>query len=361
MNPQLPQRATSVRVRSSRARARSWWHLDAWGFAVGALFAALAMTPSLLPRTWLFQGVVAGLTAAIGYGVGTLLRWWLARTHWWRRLSGWSGEHLPRWAPRIAWIVLILVVLGVLAWALVAGAGWQRDIDALVGQERTPTALWLLAGPVLLVVAAGLLAVARVLRKLSQALDRSLQRLHLPRQLARVTAAVVVGLLVVTLLNDGLLQKALTGADQAFALSNDGDKDGVRRPRTVERSGSEASLIPWESLGREGRAFVAGGRDAAELASVTDEAAREPVRVFAGLESADTAQGQVDLALAELDRTDAFDRAVLVVATTTGSGWLDEAAVDSLEMMYAGRHRVRRDPVLLPPELAVLRRRPQSR
>ena len=39
----------------------------------GALIAGcLSFTPSLLPRTGIIQGIVWGITAAIGYGVGVL-------------------------------------------------------------------------------------------------------------------------------------------------------------------------------------------------------------------------------------------------------------------------------------------------
>jgi uncharacterized membrane protein len=40
-----------------------------WG---ALLFACLSFTPSLLPRDGLLQGIVCGVTAAIGYGLGVL-------------------------------------------------------------------------------------------------------------------------------------------------------------------------------------------------------------------------------------------------------------------------------------------------
>ena len=45
------------------------------GAWVALVFACLAFTPSLLPRTALLQGVVCGITAAIGYGVGVAGAW----------------------------------------------------------------------------------------------------------------------------------------------------------------------------------------------------------------------------------------------------------------------------------------------
>jgi uncharacterized membrane protein len=45
---------------------------------------------------------------------------------------------------------------------------------------------------------------------------------------------------------------------------------------------------------------------------------------------------RADLALQELKRVGGFERSVLVVATPTGTGWLDPSAVDTLEYVHAG-------------------------
>ena len=42
------------------------------------------------------------------------------------------------------------------------------------------------------------------------------------------------------------------------------------------------------------------------------------------------------LALDELIRVGAFDRAVLVVTVPTGTGWMDPAAMDTLEYLHGG-------------------------
>src|SRR4051794_15831355 len=43
------------------------------GSAFAVLFFCASLTPSLLPRAWYLQGIVSGLTAAIGYGAGAAL------------------------------------------------------------------------------------------------------------------------------------------------------------------------------------------------------------------------------------------------------------------------------------------------
>jgi uncharacterized membrane protein len=45
---------------------------------------------------------------------------------------------------------------------------------------------------------------------------------------------------------------------------------------------------------------------------------------------------RAQLALAELKRVGGFERSVLIVATPTGTGWLDPSAVDTLEYLHGG-------------------------
>lgn len=43
------------------------------GLIVGVAFYCLSMLPSLLPRPWLFQALVSGISLAIGYLLGYIL------------------------------------------------------------------------------------------------------------------------------------------------------------------------------------------------------------------------------------------------------------------------------------------------
>jgi uncharacterized membrane protein len=125
-------------------------------------------------------------------------------------------------------------------------------------------------------------------------------------------------------------------AESTFATVDDGTAADVVRPTSADRSGSPASLVPWDTLGREGRAFVARGPDAADISALTGRPAEEPIRAYAGRKSADSLQDEANLVLAELKRTDAFARSVVAVATTTGSGWVDPWAADALEYVEGG-------------------------
>lgn len=329
--------APEHRPRLLDRRGVRWLNLDPLGLAAGATFAALSMTPSLLPRSWLFQGIVSGVSAAVGYGAGHGLGWVLRRWPAWRRARERLLRQAPAWVPRAAWVVLLLVVTVALVAMLAAAAEWQRQSAALLGLDRTTTTGWLRTGPLMVLVAGSLLAAARGVRWLSHGTAGLLHRwIRLPQRIASVLGAVLVTVLVITLVDDVLLSRALSVADGAFRATNLGSPANVRRPVSPLRSGSSVSLVPWESLGLQGRKFVAGGPTPAELEEAAPGRVVAPIRVYSGLDSAEDPQARVDLALAELRRTGAFDREVLIVMTTTGKGWVNTVAAESIELIYGG-------------------------
>ena len=78
------------------------------------------------------------------------------------------------------------------------------------------------------------------------------------------------------------------------------------------------------------------GPDAGRAAGLLRSPGAEPIRAYAGLASADTVGDRAALAVRDLQRAGGFDRKVLVVVTTTGTGWVDPAASDSLEYEFNG-------------------------
>jgi uncharacterized membrane protein len=101
-------------------------------------------------------------------------------------------------------------------------------------------------------------------------------------------------------------------------------------------AGSNKSLISWASLGAQGRERVVAAPSKNEISALTASDAMEPLRVYVGLNSAETADQRAALALAELMRVGAFDRSVLVIATPTGTGWVDPAGMAPLEILHRG-------------------------
>ena len=101
-------------------------------------------------------------------------------------------------------------------------------------------------------------------------------------------------------------------------------------------SGCRDSAVAWATLSREGRRHVVTCPSGKDIEQVMQEPAKDPVRVYVGLDSAPTAAGRVDLAIAELDRTGAWDREVLLLVSPTGSGYVNYVAVEAVEFLARG-------------------------
>jgi uncharacterized membrane protein len=298
-----------------------------WSDTVGALLLACAsFTPSLLPRNWLLQGVIAGVTAAIGYGLGGLVAWLIGAVHQWR------PPPAARRRMRRAFAV-VAVVCGVAA--LWQGQRWQQQIHGLMG---LPAPAHYESGGILLVaglVFVAAVAAARLLRRATQWTVRLFDRV-VPDRLARPLAVVAVTGLVLVLVNGVLFRGFTDVANAAFSLRDSTTSDGTPHPAAAERSGSPASLVRWDGLGREGRDFIGHGPTVAQLSAFSGRQAAEPIRIYAGLRSEASTRRRAALAVHDLRRAGGFDREVLVVVTTTGTGWVDEVASDSLEYMFNG-------------------------
>ncbi len=85
-----------------------------------------------------------------------------------------------------------------------------------------------------------------------------------------------------------------------------------------------------------GRSFVASGPSAQDIASFTGKPAIEPLRVYAGLNAAETPEARAKIALDELIRVGGFERSTLLVVMPTGTGWIDPEALDTVEYLHHG-------------------------
>ena len=308
-------------------------HLDFTGIAFGALFFCLSLTPSLLPRDWLFQGLIGGLNAAIGYGIGAfvekmLRRFVLRRRTWWPP---------PKWVLYILKTVTVAASATACVLMMIPAAAWQRQVSAVVGMEG-PNTLGYSRTLIIAVLVGGLcVGGARVLLDVIKTMARFfIRRWHLHDETALFIGTAIVVVVAITLVNGVLIRGFLAGANRVFQPQNATTRAGIVQPRQPERSGSPTSFAPWETLGFQGRNFVATGPHADELTRLNGTPAKEPIRAYVGLNTAADDQSRMAVLLSELERTGAFDRKVLVIVPTTGTGWINPIAARSLEMMYNG-------------------------
>ncbi len=317
---------------SLAAGALRWVRPDSAGVLFAAVFFCLSLTPSLLPRDWLNSGIIGGINAAIGYGIGVLIgqgvRLFLRGRVWWPpRRSVRYSLHASVAAVAVA-ASLVMVV---------PAAAWQRQVAGLMGIEGPATATYARAVGVAVLTGGVLIGAARVLKDAVRALARlMIRRWHINDEVAMFAGTAIVVILIITLVNGVLVRGLLAGARVAFQPQNTNTRPGVEQPRQPERSGSPDSFAAWDTLGFQGRNFVGTGPTAAELSELNGTPAREPIRIYAGLQSGATTEERVALLLSELQRTRAFDRKLLVIVPTTGTGWVDPIAARAVESMYNG-------------------------
>ncbi len=307
---------------------KDWWQrrYTFTGTAVGMLFLWLSLTPSLLPRGPLFQGIVSGAAGAIGYALGVFLVWLVRFMQ-----SRSSSPPAPRWA----WLVLLAlgalgVVLGVVYFRY-----WQDHVRDLMGVPRLRWFDYLQAGAIGVVLLFVFVEIGQLIGRFGRFLARQLSRIAPPR----VSFVVVVVLLLslgISILTGVVIRGAMGLLNKSFSAVNDEMDPNHPAPTTLLRSGGPDSLVSWASLGHQGRIFVRGGPTVQQLTEFNGARATEPIRTYAGLNSAKGIRETADLAARELERTGGLKRKVIAVATTTGTGWINAAEADSLEYMYNG-------------------------
>lgn len=300
--------------------------LSGVGLMLGALFFAAALTPTLIPRSYLTQGALAGACFAIGYLAGNLWRWL------------WHYLELPEPSPQLRSSANALVAAGCLIVVIVylwRAAGWQNSIRAVMKMPPVETAHPLKVCAIALIMFVVLLVLGRLFALISRFLAVRTKRI-IPRKVANVLGVLIAGLLFWSIASNLLISTAFRALDSSFREFDALFEPERPQPTDPGKTGGAASLVKWTELGRTGRRFIASGPTATGISAVTGQAAQEPVRVYVGLAGAGTAQARARLALDELKRQHGFERGTLIVVTPTGTGWIDPAAMDTVEYLHHG-------------------------
>lgn len=330
MRRALHRRAQALRTSLTGWVARFAATLSTAGILLATLFFAASLTPSLVPRTWAMQGVLSGVSIAAGYGLGVFGRWL------WRYL----GLPVPRARTQELVVVVATAISVTIALLFLRqAAGWQNSIRVLMELEPVDSAHPFRVGATATAVALGLLAVGRLFGLVFRAIAHWLGD-HVPGRAANVVGAIAAVAIFWLVIDGVLLDAAIRAVDSSFRQVDALVEPDVQQPTGPLRTGSTESLADWEGLGRRGREFVASGPGAEEIARFlgddAPESVLEPVRVYVGLNSAETIEERARLALEELQRVGAFERSVLTLAVPTGSGWVDPDAIGTLEHLHRG-------------------------
>ncbi len=300
--------------------------LSSTGVVFGTLLFCASLTPSLLPRTFIMQGVLCGFSFAIGYLIGILLK------------TIYVYLELPQPSRHdrrgIRFVLSLAAIVSAIGFLWQAGR-WQNSIRLLMEMSPLDSSHPIRTGAVAVAVAAILIGFGRLFQ-LVRLLLALRSRRFLPRRLANVVSAIAALVLAWMVLNGLIFDIGLRFADSSLKQVDSLIEPDVPKPTDQLKTGSDGSLMTWQSLGRRGREFVATGPTAQQISSFTGRPALEPIRVYAGLNSADTPAERAKLALDELKRTGAFQRQTLLVVVPTGTGWIDPEALDTVEYLHNG-------------------------
>ncbi|WP_376709294.1 alpha/beta hydrolase [Pseudochrobactrum lubricantis] len=303
-----------------------WSSLSLIGMLLGTLFFAASLTPSLVPRPFLIQGVLSGACFAIGYGIGVFLFWL------------WNYLQLPKPKGRISTIIKITAMAVTIITAMVFlwhAADGQNSIRNLMGLEKVESAHPLKTGLIALITFVILIALARLFHLIYRSSSRWLDR-YIPPRLSRFTGFLIAAVIFSMAINGVLFRFGLHVMDSSYRKFDALMEAEVPQPQDPLKSGSAASRVKWDELGRMGRSYVSSGPDAQQISNFTGRPAQNPLRVYVGLRSAETAKERAKLALQEMIRVGAFDRSLLLVTIPTGTGWVDEMGIDPVEYLHDG-------------------------
>lgn len=300
---------------------------------VGALVMyGVSVSPSLLARSWQWHAVASGVLSAVGYIIGLTIQRFYALV-----VPRLGVEITAPQSVSIAFRAVLLLgfFLWFLRWLLQSYRERKRA-NHLVGMRGETLGEYLLGTVCAFILMMALLGVAWGLQWIGRAIVSVLsQWMHMVFALALSLLILVV--IVYALTSQVLLKLGINFFTRHARKMNNRTAKGIVQPQAPERSGSPQSRSSWRTVGGQGRVFLGRGPSRADIEAVTGCSAMEPIRVYAGMpEEGQSLQSAADLVVEELHRTGAFDRAVILIATSTGSGWVDEWQVQPLEYLTRG-------------------------
>ena len=307
------------------------------GLSFLGVIAALAMyavsvSPSLMARSWAWHAVASGILVACGYVAGVVVQ------NVAQLVIRLTGLTISASEPVELGFRIGIGALFALWWlyAVIQSYRRARKAAALVNMPGETFGEYLLGTAGAVVVSWMLLRIVGALNGLCWMLIASLDA-HMPRLAAIVVSMVILFAIMFFLTSKVILRGGIGFFRRKAEQLNMRTARGIYQPVVPERSASPASSVTWESVGGQGRVFLGRGPSRLDIAQVCGGEAMEPIRVYSGMPTGGSGIEQAAATVvAELHRTGAFDRAVILIAASTGSGWVDEWQVQPLEFLTRG-------------------------
>ena len=256
--PPLSTSTEAPAVPQEERKPRKLLYLTLPGSWGALLTGCFSFTPSLLPRGGITQGVIWGITAAIGYGLGVLA------ASIWRAFA----DRDPRPARHRSWLVFLIsaAVLVVVSFGL--GQYWQYEIRKLMGVTDYNIAYVVASPLVAALVFCLFLLIGRGLRGLFRWVARLLSR-WIGRRAARAIGWILVAGLTYLVVTGLLLQGLVDALNSAYSVRDTKTAEGIHQPTTSLRSGGPGSVLPWDTLGWQGRNFIGLGPSVSDIEKLT--------------------------------------------------------------------------------------------
>ncbi|MFD2675028.1 alpha/beta-hydrolase family protein [Gulosibacter bifidus] len=327
--------APSPRAKRPTTIAR---YLPNWWGAIGANIASwIALGPSFLPRTWWMTAGSVALAQIYGYAVGSGARSVrsLLRIPARRLLHLPNNPTFPATLNRIwRWTSVLTMSAGTVV-ALLRSIPRQREIARRIGVDEPSTRTQIVGMAAGTAFASAIFGWLTVFRLQSHSTKQLLRRFA-PALAAPFSGTLITFGLTYYLNRSILWQRLMERLKAAAHAKNLSPLPGRVPPEQSERSGSAASLEPFNTLGRHGKAIVSDGPRGSDIAAYWGEPALEPIRAYVGLRAQVSIPDAAKRAVAELKRAGGFDRDVICIKVGTGTGWLNDWSMAAIEYLTRG-------------------------
>mgnify|MGYP001679260944 FL=1 len=293
---------------------------------------AVSVAPSLMARSWAWHAVASGVLVSCGYVAGVVIQ------NVGARVIAMTGLTIRASEPVEIGFRVCIAALFAIWWLYAVIQSYRRARVAarLVNMPGETFGEYLLGTSGTVVIAWCLIAIVAAMNRVGRMLIGALGG-YMPHPAAVVVGVVILAVIVFFLTSNVILRGGIGFFRHRAEQMNTRTARGIFKPFVPERSASPASPVTWESVGGQGRVFLGRGPSRLDIAQVCGGEAMEPIRVYSGMPTGGAGIEQAAATVvAELRRTGAFDRAVILIAASTGSGWVDEWQVQPLEFLTRG-------------------------
>ena len=286
-----------------------------------------AVSPSLLPHSWWATAANVGVLQGLGHGFATVAS---------QALRPVRSDEPQSLLPDPVRLAMTGVTAGVFVTSLRRRAHQEKLVESDEKFKVSPQILGITVGTLGYGV---VLLVGDAIQTFIDAINELLGKKLPP--VASWPLAIAGGGALLILVGDQMVVRrfAVRVSRQAQELDREFMR-GADQPKRPERSGSPESLVDWNTMGRQGRAVVAGGPRKEDIERLVDGEAMEPIRIFVGLDTerddAPDFEEMAAVAVEEMRRTGAFERSHIAVMSAAGTGWINDFHTSGFEFVTRG-------------------------